>query len=245
MKPLLYFLIIFLSLRLQDDYLFSNRWTVWNVGQGQWSTFINAKRCHHIDMGGEAFPDSVIQECRYKKNSLSLSHWDLDHVSWIADFKKRVPFFCLQNMPVLAAPSMRKQKLIHGIKTCPDLEFDIQEIHWPMNLKNKDPNSLSRIYHTKKILIPGDSTEASEKIWVHSIRNSFSYLILGHHGSRTSTSELLLQKLPHLKQAISSSRYRKYKHPHYQTQYRLKKYRVPLLKTEDWGNITFFSFGIL
>lgn len=242
MKLCFYIGLILFSKPLQNDFLFSNRWIVWNVGQGQWATLVNKTHCHHIDMGGETFPDAVIKVCRSKKNSLSLSHWDLDHVSWISHFTKRVHFFCFDQLPVLAAPSRRKQKLIQGLKACSQNSVDIQEIHWQMNLKNKDPNSLSRIYHTQKILIPGDSTQASEKIWAHLIRNRFSYLLLGHHGSRTSTSELLLQKLPHLKQAISSSRYRKYKHPHYQTQYRLKKYGIPLLKTEDWGNITFFSY---
>ena len=236
------FIILLFSLRLQNDFLLSNRWTVWNVGQGQWTTLINAQSCHHIDMGGEKFPTSVIQECRYKKNSLSLSHWDLDHISWIGQFKKQISSFCLQDLPILATKSLRKQKLIHGVSNCSQRNSMIQEVPWSMNIKNKDPNSLSRIYHTDKILIPGDSTHASEKIWAKSLQNSFSYLILGHHGSRTSTSEALLQKLPELKQAICSSRYKKYRHPHVQTLYRLKKYRVPLLKTEDWGNITFFSY---
>ena len=63
------------------------------------------------------------------------------------------------------------------------------------------------------------------------------YLLLGHHGSRTSTSEQLLVGLPHLKLAIASSRHRRFGHPHLETQLRLKSHHVPLITTEDWVNI--------
>jgi competence protein ComEC len=89
-------------------------------------------------------------------------------------------------------------------------------------------------------LIPGDSTAPQEKIWsYHGNMQKTGFLLLGHHGSRTSTSEELLSQLPHLKVAIASARFARYGHPHLEVVRRLKKYHVALLKTEDWGNLWF------
>lgn len=87
------------------------------------------------------------------------------------------------------------------------------------------------------MLLTGDSTKIQEKIWPKKLFISYNYLTLGHHGSRTSTSAELLNSLKNLKQAIVQARYKKYKPSHYSVVYRLKDYKVPLLKTEDWGNI--------
>lgn len=66
---------------------------------------------------------------------------------------------------------------------------------------------------------------------------SVRVLALGHHGSRTSTSKDLLKELPNLKLAIASARKRRYGHPHRETVEALGKFKVPILSTEDWGNI--------
>jgi competence protein ComEC len=64
-------------------------------------------------------------------------------------------------------------------------------------------------------------------------------LVLGHHGSRTSTSSLLLDHLPRLTAAVSSARFRKYGHPHARVRRDLAKRHIPLLRTEEWGNLHF------
>jgi competence protein ComEC len=47
--------------------------------------------------------------------------------------------------------------------------------------------------------------------------------------------------MPGLRVAVASARERRYGHPHQETELILRKFRVPLLRTEDWGNIHFWQ----
>lgn len=99
-------------------------------------------------------------------------------------------------------------------------------------------NESSQVFWFKKVLIPGDSPQKQEKKWDRSkLLSNTHFLLLGHHGSRTSTSLDLLEHLGHLKLGIASARKYRYGHPHKETILRMKKFRHPLLSTEDWGNI--------
>ena len=87
--------------------------------------------------------------------------------------------------------------------------------------------------------MPGDSPTKMEKKWANQINERVEVLILGHHGAKNSTSEFLLNKLTDLKVAISSAREKRYGHPTMEVKNRLRKNQIPLLKTEDWGNLIF------
>ena len=108
-----------------------------------------------------------------------------------------------------------------------------------------EKNSKSWVYSFAGVLIPGDSPKKSELQWIRNLpnqslkRHQIYGLILGHHGSKTSSSEELLNKLPHLKWAVASAREEKYHHPHPSVRARLKAKKIPLLRTEDWGHIKF------
>jgi competence protein ComEC len=114
----------------------------------------------------------------------------------------------------------------------------------------KTANEVSRVFVIEKtILAPGDSTEKAEKYWApqltfHQInqtpeQNRIRILVLGHHGSRTSTSAALLSRLPHINAAIVSARKKKYGHPHAEVVARLRNKKIPMLLTEEWGSIHF------
>lgn len=89
------------------------------------------------------------------------------------------------------------------------------------------------------VLAPGDSSTRAETTWASTLRNleETRYLIVGHHGSRTSTGEHLLKRLSRLRLAIASARQRRFGHPHPEVLERLSRHHIPLLRTEDWGNI--------
>ncbi len=67
----------------------------------------------------------------------------------------------------------------------------------------------------------------------------------GHHGSRTSSSELLLSRIRPEYSIISAGKDNKYGHPHGETVERLNKYSKEVLSTVDKGSITFISDGNL
>ena len=234
------FLICFLSgARLKDSSSFHAEFVVWNIGQGQWTTWITPQTCFHYDIGGERdLSKKVALRCREKNNQVFLSHWDQDHVGLIKKYRKLVPDVCLFNYP-LGKPSAGKLRLVQGIPLCPQLPVAAKRVF--AGREGKGSNDTCQVFTilNNKILIPGDSTKQEEKIWAPDLSPAISGLVLGHHGSRSSSSELLLQHLPHLRWAVASARKIRYGHPHPEVVARLREHHIPLLKTEDWGSLHF------
>lgn len=214
---------------------------LWNVGQGQWVTWIKGTKCAHFDMGGEHAPFKPVQElCQRRQNPVTISHWDYDHLNLVSRFKRTVYNHCYTKIP-LGNPSPRKQKIFSTWQPCKPITLNNHLILFPLS---KDPlsqtsNGLSRVALIKgRVLLPGDSTRHEEKLWAPRLRkHPVSDLILGHHGSLTSTSDFVLNALPHLKRAYASARKERYGHPHEKIVLRLKKRGISVIKTEDWGSI--------
>lgn len=214
---------------------------VWNVGQGQWITAVSPTHCRHFDMGGEFFPwEKVAQTCSGKLNVISLSHWDWDHIGALSKsaVKKHLRPRCLA-LPPSGESSERKKALIRELPLCPPQEALLSMHVWSPELTSKIlSNALSHVIQYRGVLIPGDSTKAQENVWRHLPWVPQSrILILGHHGSATSSSQELLQSLSSVRLSVSSSRWARYRHPHSATLMRLRKTRLPVLRTEDWGHI--------
>ncbi|AZZ36432.1 hypothetical protein CIK05_06390 [Bdellovibrio sp. qaytius] len=210
----------------------------WNTGQGQWVTAITPDECQHFDFGGEisyfrANQNLFLQLCKDKQNILELSHPDLDHYAFYQIFTRLLPRLCWKELDHTNIPA---NKAGRKIPLCTQNKYlDQARIFKPTEFSNK--NDSSKIYRYKNILIPGDSSIKMEKAWVKLlIRQKLNYLLLGHHGSRTSTSDLLLERLPQIKMAIAQSRMAKFNHPHKEVLERLKHHRIPVIRTEDWGN---------
>lgn len=213
----------------------------WNVGQGQWITAVNPDQCLHYDFGGELkyWPKNknlLLQLCKYKQNILHLSHPDLDHYALYPLLVKTLPKICWNDIDHATLPLKRVPKKISLCAPENKKLTESKRLYKPTVFSNK--NESSQVYHYKSVLIPGDSSQKQEKIWAKTIKKpeGFKFLSLGHHGSRTSSSDVLLKKLSHLKMAVVQARKSRFNHPHKETVQRLKKYHIPLLKTEDWGN---------
>ncbi len=241
-------LILIPSYRLESDRS-SQQFVIWNIGQGQWTTWVQDEECWHFDMGGEWDVSAKVEKlCRRKLNRVFLSHWDWDHIGLLRKMTARNLKICLVATP-LGEASESKRRLLREISFCdPETAakaatnvrelFSIPNLSSPRTLKS---NQLSRVFWLKEIsvLIPGDSTTQEEKTWGPNIPATTRGLVLGHHGSRTSTSELILEKLPQLRWAVSSARRSRYGHPHPEVVERLAKRKIPLLRTEDWGTLHF------
>jgi competence protein ComEC len=100
----------------------AQRWLiVWNVGQGQFVTMTDESGCWHFDIGGEFAPwKSVMSECRGRRNFVSLSHWDWDHVGMVAAAARFLPNMCLLFPPPGEnGKSPRKLRQLQNIHACP------------------------------------------------------------------------------------------------------------------------------
>jgi len=208
---------------------------VWNVGQGQWVTISDESACWHLDMGGEFAPWRDIRHmCRTRANRVSLSHWDMDHIVFLGAARMQLPDLCVLNAP-LGQASAKKEALVESLPRCADRSPFEQ---WA-NPEGLTANAKSWVVWWRGVLAPGDSPRDQEKKWVSQIPSlsATRFFILGHHGSRTSTSKVLLAHLDHVAMAFASSRFRRYGHPHKEVVRALWAKHIPLLKTEEWGTI--------
>ena len=221
---------------------------VWNIGQGQWVSIVTQDKCLHLDMGGEHvnwLP--ILNSCGEKQNLAYFSHWDLDHISFARPALRKFKYFCVAARPGGPVTSDRKLEMLSAIPNCEQqANDDFEEVKTTglrTNLRRKlSSNDYSRVFTFNSwLLSQGDSTRTQEKFWVKNLKQpiKIKILILGHHGSRTSSSEELIANLTELKMGISSARKSRYGHPHIEVLQRLKKHGVAALLTEDWGNIHF------
>lgn len=210
---------------------------VWNVGQGQWVTIVSEKVCKHFDVGGEYKPSprKLREFCGGKENLVFFSHWDWDHIGLIRFLSSNVSRTCIAQMPG-GDGNDAKVRLLKSFYSCAQKISTVQML---IARDGKTANANSNVFVTDNVLIPGDSPTSQEKLWLRDLLkpSRIRTLILGHHGSRTSTGNHLLDHLPNLKVAIASARKPRYGHPHPHILFKLQQYGVPVLKTEDWGSL--------
>jgi competence protein ComEC len=235
--PILIFLICFFKMTLVSTPNYVDYFIVRNVGQGLWTTRVQNATCEHYDFGGEIFhgkklKKQFIAQCFNKLNILNLSHTHEDHHAFLGLIVNNSRSVCWSTRP----PEPLKHEPL-GIPYCRYSSTN-QILFYDNDKTNKNDRSIVQIVH--QFLIPGDSSIKMEKVWSEKLRHlnrPIKYLLLGHHGSRTATGDHLLTKLPALKQALVSARFQRYRHPHIQTTKKLREHKVPLIKTEDWGDI--------
>ncbi len=244
MKAIAVLLILFWTSSVAE--LFIDRMIIWNVGQGLWVTIVSLDSCTHVDMGGEKVDwKKVAKVCGNKtSNKVVFSHWDLDHISFAERASRQLPGFCVATPPRGPA-TPQKTEIFARFLNCPESSsrepskaFPVSEIKFAPTGKKIKANDMSRVYLGHSTLFPGDSTAKQERIWSRFILpQNLKYLVLGHHGSKTSTSLNLLKKLPQLQLAIASARKKRYGHPHRSVVKNLRDFGVATLSTEQWNNI--------
>lgn len=209
---------------------------VWNVGQGLWVTIVDDVGCWHFDMGGEFAPWSAVMElCRARRNFVSLSHWDWDHISFAGRAAYYLPDLCVL-IPPGGEAAENKMRMLRRLRECGGGKIPFA--YWSGDPQAARANERSTVVAWRGAVIPGDSTRTQEKKWSQVLPLAdVRYLILGHHGSATSTGKDLLVKLRSVQIAIASARFKRYGHPHRRVENDLRERGIPLLRTEDWGTI--------
>lgn len=94
-------------------------------------------------------------------------------------------------------------------------------------------------YNSKNILLMGDATKNNEDILLEKYHlPQIDILKVGHHGSRTSSSEAFIRKIQPKISLISSGVHNKYKLPNKDVIERLKQYGSLVYDTQENGEIT-------
>ena len=224
-----------------------NYFVIWNVGQGLWQSYITPSKCYHFDMGGEKAPWNLLKSvCKRKTNIVRISHWDLDHYGFFKNFNRQFTDICFSHLEI-PDKKIKFKWLLKKQNLCEKLNMTYQS--WRPSLQHQvftdkhGSNAFSEVLVFKDILMTGDSPKEIEAQWANDLKlNTIKKLIVGHHGSNTSSSLKLLNKLKALNPffvGIASSRKKRYGHPHWAVKMRFKKIKAPLITTEKWGHIIY------
>ncbi len=102
------------------------------------------------------------------------------------------------------------------------------------------------VYGDIAFMLTGDSPKSIEEylVLVEGEHLQSDVLKAGHHGSRTSTSELFLAEVDPDYAVISAGRDNSYGHPHLEVTDLLFNFGVETLSTAEVGNVVFWSDGV-
>ena len=96
------------------------------------------------------------------------------------------------------------------------------------------------------MLMTGDSEPPARKWWQEQcpeLLRDCSVLKLAHHGSHNGTDVAWLDVVRPELAVVSVGAGNSYGHPHSQTLDLLKRHKIPLVRTDEWGTITMVSDG--
>ncbi|OIN92496.1 hypothetical protein AUJ42_00380 [Candidatus Collierbacteria bacterium CG1_02_44_10] len=104
---------------------------------------------------------------------------------------------------------------------------------------------LKAVYGNNSFLLTGDAPQSIEKKMVaQEIDLSSQVLKIGHHGSKNSSSDIFLEKVNPEIAVIQVGRDNTYGHPSQEVLGKLEKYGIMILRTDEQGDIKFFSNGL-
>lgn len=256
-KSYLFSLLIILLHYFYPLYHQENYLKMIDVGQGE-SLLIHSKNeSILIDTGGVATAKKqnivtkttipLLKSLGIKKlKYLILTHNDFDHMgeakSLLTNFKVEEVIINQGPINKLESSLIEEDYLIRKIKqdehlTCGNIDL----IQLNKNMSNE--NDSSQIYYVKyqnlSALLMGDASIKSEKelLKIYDFHH-INILKIGHHGSKSSTSNELLEKTKPNLALISVGKDNIYKHPHQEVLEKLKNHQITYYLTSKSGTIT-------
>lgn len=231
------------------------RMTVLNVGQGQCILLQADGKTYMVDCGGSYEEDAadlaaetLLSQGISRIDGLILTHYDWDHTGGVSNLLTRI------SCDALFAPDTEDEDgvldtivpLIRGdvIFVREDLALSFSDttirIFGPVTYDSDNDSSLAVLFRsgTCDILITGDRGSTGE--WVLTKTGNLpqlDVLVAGHHGSKHSTGEELLDATNPKIVVISVGR-NSYGHPAQELLDRLEERTIAVYRTDIHGNIT-------
>jgi beta-lactamase superfamily II metal-dependent hydrolase len=111
--------------------------------------------------------------------------------------------------------------------------------------QNNKSGLIKLCYGDKSILFTGDLEKEGERLWTELYGKFLKTDVLkaGHHGSKSSTSELFLNYVKPTWALISVGENNKFGHPNFETIARLNKFGVGIKRTDNSGAIILSTDG--
>ena len=186
-------------------------------------------------------------------SQVMLSHGDEDHVGNLQAIAKQIKI-----KEIVIGKGMEKLPLMQQVKRdYPSIRWKLVssgnewkwnqmkwQILWPKYVsKGENDDSIVALLtiQNRNVLLTGDASEKVEDTILKDAPNlHFSILKVGHHGSRTSTSEALLKKASPSIALVSCGKNNRYRHPSIETVGRLDGIHAHIFRTDQDGQIRLY-----
>lgn len=180
-----------------------------------------------------------------KIDYLVLTHGDFDHMGealkLIKQYRVEDIYLNQGNFNSLEKNVIKKYRHVYQIREKEEIvlgNINIVQINKEFSDENDSSSILLMYYKNKKILLTGDASKKSEEYILNKYNiGKIDVLKIGHHGSKTSTSDELLKELRPSLVIISCGKNNRFNHPHKETIDKLKKYKIKYLRTDISGTI--------
>ena len=233
------------------------RLTVLDVGQGQCILLQSKGKTYLVDCGGKGTEETADEAAETLLSQgitwldgLILTHYDADHSAGAANLLTRVDSDAVfipmaqDANGVADAVSSETDGSVFLVSQTTELTFGdtILTIYPAALTDSSNESSLCVLFQTENcaILITGDRDDFGERML---LRNAdipdVDVLIVGHHGSKYSTCEELLQAVTPETAIISVGENNPYGHPAEETLRRLEAYGCAIYRTDLHGTILY------
>lgn len=229
--------------------------TVLDVGQGQCVVLRSGENTFVVDCGGDYAEDAADICADYllsigvsRIDGLILSHYDADHSAGAPYLMSRIdvdrlflpPGEAEETASILAATDgeiIWVEQDLHI--TAPTAEISLFA---PGFASSSNERSVAVLFQTENCdtLITGDMSVLREQLLLRRAGlPDLELLVVGHHGSSTSTSEELLEELQPEYAVISVGKDNPYDHPSQEVLQRLYKAGCTVYRTDQMGTVQF------
>lgn len=225
------------------------RFSVLDVGQGQCLLMQYQGNTVMVDCGGDSdtrtadiAAETLLSQGITKLDCLILTHLDRDHAGAAGNFLSRIDTELLILPPVAAElTEYAAGQVVYAAENlhlaCGAMDVEIFVPNFP---GNSNEMSLCILFDTEKcdILITGDRNGFGERSLLrNNAIGNVDILIAGHHGSKNSTSEELLQAVGPEIVCISVGADNSYGHPAPELLQRLADRNCTVYRTDQQGTI--------
>ena len=247
-------LCVALGLSWVEPMLWDCRVTAVNVGQGQCLILQHKGKTFVVDCGGDYADDaadcaaqSLLSMGIRRIDGLILTHYDADHAGGTAYLLHRI------KADALYLPEGEKSAGIidaagdaQVVWIMEDLSLESEgmkiTLFAPKSAGSSNESSIAVLFQTEKCdtLITGDMSQLGERLLMR--RTSLpelEVLIVGHHGSDSSTSVELLEATSPEVAIISVGKDNRYNHPTQAVLERLEAAGCAIYRTDESGDIIF------
>lgn len=259
LKKIFVLLILFLIF-LYNKNLFNFDYSVYfiDVGQGDSTLFVAPynKEVIMIDTGGAVtYPkkdyqirnkefnltDNIVlflkSICIRKIDLLLITHGDQDHLGYASDIGESIP---IKNVMINHGEINKKENELiqkyNRVEKYNSRVFDFQTYFMSLYDNENDNSILTKIkIHNQTFLLMGDASTNVEAEFMSKYNINATFLKLGHHGSKTSSSKEFIDYVNPKYSIISVGRNNRYGHPNKEVLDNVKNSKI--YRTDQVGSI--------